>query len=121
VIDITLSSADIKREICNWRVTTDVSLSDHRIIRFKIISDPRKPYEYRNPRSTDWELVSSELACSMRGWDNDIVNTCTIDECAAKIQSSIIKAYEKSCPSKLLPGSRILLIGPLNLEICVME
>jgi hypothetical protein len=28
--------------------------------------------------------------------EKDIVNTCTIDECAAKIQSSIIKAYEKS-------------------------
>jgi hypothetical protein len=96
VIDITLSSADIKREIYNWRVTTEVSLCDHRIIRFKIISDPRKPYEYRNSRSTDWKFFSSKQACSMRGWDKDIVNTCTIDECAAKIQSSIIKAYEKS-------------------------
>jgi hypothetical protein len=47
VIDITLSSSVIKREIYSWRVTTEVSLSDHRIIRFKIISDPRKPYEYR--------------------------------------------------------------------------
>jgi hypothetical protein len=36
----------------------------------------------------------------MRGWDKDIVNFCTIDECAAKIQSSIIKAYKKSCPRK---------------------
>jgi hypothetical protein len=40
----------------------------------------------------------------MRGWDKDIVNTCTIDECAAKIQSSIIKAYEKSCPLKTASG-----------------
>jgi hypothetical protein len=85
VIDITLSPTDIKREIYNWRVPTEVSSSDHLIILLKIISDPRKPYEYRNARSTDWELLSSELACSMRGWDKDIVNTCTIDECAAKI------------------------------------
>jgi hypothetical protein len=75
VIDITLSSTDIKLEIYNWRVTTEVSLSDHRIIRFKIISDPRKLYEYRNPPSTDWQLFSNELACSMQGWDKDIVNT----------------------------------------------
>jgi hypothetical protein len=106
VIDITLTSTDIKREIYNWRVTTEVSLSDHRIIRFKIISDPRKPYEYRNPRcrSTDWELFSKELVCSMRGWDKDNVSTCKIDECAAKIQSSIIKAYEKLCPLKTASG-----------------
>jgi hypothetical protein len=101
VIDITLSSSDIKREIYNWRVTTDVSLSVHRIIRFKIISDPRKPYEYRNPRSTDWEVFSNELAYSMQGWEKYIANTCTIDECAAKIQSSIIKANEKLCPLEL--------------------
>jgi hypothetical protein len=56
----------------------------------------------------------------MRGWDKDIVNTCAIDECAAKIQSSIIKAYEKSCPLKTASrGCRILLIGALNWEIGV--
>jgi hypothetical protein len=38
MIDITLST-DIKREIYNWRVMTEVFLSDHRIIRFKFISD----------------------------------------------------------------------------------
>jgi hypothetical protein len=31
-------------------------------------------------------------------------STITIDECAAKIQSSIIKAYEKSCPLKTAFG-----------------
>jgi hypothetical protein len=34
----------------------------------------------------------------------NIVDTYTIDECAAKIQSSIIKAYEKSCPLKTNSG-----------------
>jgi hypothetical protein len=82
LIDIKLSLSDIKREIYNWIVTTDVSLSDHRIIRFKI----KKPYGYRYPRSTDWELFWNELACSMRGWEKDIVNTCRIDECVAEIQ-----------------------------------
>jgi hypothetical protein len=32
---------------------------------------------------------------------------CTIDECAAKIQSSIIKAYEKSCSLKTTSGVQI--------------
>jgi hypothetical protein len=54
VIDITLSS-------------TDVSLSDHRMICFKIIPDFRKPCKYRNLRSTDWERFSNELAGSMQG------------------------------------------------------
>jgi hypothetical protein len=53
MIDITLPSSDIKGEIYNWKVTTEVFLSDH---SFKIKSDPRKSYEYRNLHFTDWEL-----------------------------------------------------------------
>jgi hypothetical protein len=112
VIDITLSSTDLKREIFYWRVTTKVSLSDHRISRFKIISDPRKLYLYRNPRSTNCELFLKELACLMRGWDKDIVNTCTIDESAAKIQS-----YDNQGICEIMPpqnhfrGAKYSLLG----------
>jgi hypothetical protein len=47
-------------------------------------------YDYF-PRSTYWELFSNELACSMRGWEKGV-------------QSSIIKAYEESCPLKTASG-----------------
>jgi hypothetical protein len=40
----------------------------------------------------------------MRGCDKDIVNTCTVDDYATKIQSSIIKVYEKSYPLKTASG-----------------
>jgi hypothetical protein len=40
VIDLTLSSASIWQEIVNWRVSKEVSLSDHRIIRFRMSADP---------------------------------------------------------------------------------
>jgi hypothetical protein len=69
VIDITLSSTDIKREIYNWRVMTEVSLSDHRIVfvskSYWIPESPINTETY--PCSTDWELFSNELACSMHG------------------------------------------------------
>jgi hypothetical protein len=48
VIDITLSSASIWQEIVNWRVSKEVSLSDHSIIMFRVSVDP-KVHEYKNP------------------------------------------------------------------------
>jgi hypothetical protein len=49
VIDIMLSSASIWQEIVNWRVSKELSLSDHRIIRFIMSADPKILHEYRNP------------------------------------------------------------------------
>jgi hypothetical protein len=43
VIDITLSSASIWQEIVNWMVSKEVSLSDHRIIRFRMPAAPKVP------------------------------------------------------------------------------
>jgi hypothetical protein len=36
-------------------------VSDHRIIRFKMVADPRVPKQYRNPLSTDWSRFKTEL------------------------------------------------------------
>jgi hypothetical protein len=53
VIDITLSSANTWQEIVNWRVSNEVFLSDHRIIRLRMSADPKVPHEYRNSSFTD--------------------------------------------------------------------
>jgi hypothetical protein len=65
VIDNTLASSDIKREIYYWRVTTEVSYYSYY---------PRKPFEYMNPHPTDWEHFSNELACSIRGCEKDTIS-----------------------------------------------
>jgi hypothetical protein len=49
VIDVSFSSNSIWREIIDWRVSIEPSLSDHRIIRFRMTADPRVPKEDRNP------------------------------------------------------------------------
>jgi hypothetical protein len=81
-------------------MTTEVSLSDHRIIRFKII-----PYRYKN-QPLLYRLVAlfkrTGLFDARLG--KDILSTCTIDECAPKIQSTIINAREKSCLLKTASG-----------------
>jgi hypothetical protein len=48
VIDISLASSNIWHEVQNWRVSSEVSLSDHRIIHFEV----RPPYQ-----STNWAIL----------------------------------------------------------------
>ena len=69
VIDISFSSKSICREIIDWRVSCEPSLSDHRIIRFRMATDPKVPQEYRNPVSTDWDHYKRELVGTMGCWE----------------------------------------------------
>jgi hypothetical protein len=74
VINITLSLASIWQEIVNWRVSKEVSLSDHRIIRFRMSADPKVPHEYRNPLSTDWDFYKTELVPGFGAWGGDMLS-----------------------------------------------
>jgi Endonuclease-reverse transcriptase len=100
VIDISLASSNIWHEVRNWRVSSEVSLSDHRIIRFEVSSDIRPPYQYRNPRSTNWELFEEELESRIRGHDTELDGVQAIENSVSVIQKSLVAAYEESCPLK---------------------
>jgi hypothetical protein len=94
VIDITLSSSDLKRDI--------YIIGERRQRYLFLITVLFVSKSYRIPESlmNTGTLVLGALFERTGLFDarleKDIVNTCTIDECAAMIQSSIIKAYEKS-------------------------
>jgi ribonuclease HI len=107
VIDISLSSASIWQEIVDWRVSTEVSLSDHRIIRFRLLADPRVPKEYRNPLSTDWAHYKRVLVSRLDGGECDILTTDDIEDNVKRLQDGIILAYEASCPIRTVkPGQK---------------
>lgn len=61
VIDITLASRSLVDEISDWRVSSDISMSDHRMIKMEIRSDKKAATLKRNPRATDWEKYISVL------------------------------------------------------------
>ncbi|XP_029053760.2 uncharacterized protein LOC114881222 [Osmia bicornis bicornis] len=56
VLDITLGSAKVAQAIRDCRVDEEATLSDHRLITFKLStdSDLRASETYRNPRITCW-------------------------------------------------------------------
>jgi ribonuclease HI len=106
VIDISLSSSAIWQDIVDWRVTREISVSDHRIIRFKMLADPTIPRQYRNPLSTDWTRYKDELAWGLNGWNCNIETTNDIEINVSLMQKAIIAAYEASCPLRTVKPGR---------------
>lgn len=102
VLDITLATNDIAQDVHNWRVSEEVSLSDHRQIRFHIQTDVPEPIYYRNPRTTNWDEYRANLIVRMRG---RIAQIKTIDDVETELtilNSAIMGAYEDACPNRKL-------------------
>jgi hypothetical protein len=91
VFDIPFSLASIWQEIVNWRVSKEVSLSEHRFIRFRMSANSKVPHEYRSLLSTDWDCYKTEL---VSGFGGDILTEDNIENSVNVLQSKIIAVYE---------------------------
>lgn len=105
VIDITLSTSGLRDVISGWRVSEKDPMSDHRQIRFTIMSAKPAVIRRRNPRNTNWKAFEKELD----RWEPDIPNCLNsekdIDDAVLQVESAIMKAFHLTCPSKPV-GSR---------------
>lgn len=61
VIDITLASRKIWSEVTNWGVSSEVSMSDHNHIVFRLGGCSEANALVRNPRKTNWVGYKEEL------------------------------------------------------------
>lgn len=61
VLDLTLCNSTISGSIEKWRVSDEISLSDHRQILFEFATKDIVRETFRNPRKTNWELYDSRL------------------------------------------------------------
>jgi ribonuclease HI len=101
VLDITITSSGLLSYITDWRVLDEVTLSDHRCIRFKIKSLPHVTIKYRNPRKTNWNLYRDVLFNNLVDLKFcKITNVMNLNQYADKLQSAIMAAYHESCKEK---------------------
>lgn len=98
IIDITLASQTISRDIQNWRVDPEVTFSDHKWITFDIKSDIVQPNVFRNPRNTNWESYREQLNALTDLDPKDIMSTKDIDAACNDLNAIIMQSYEVSCP-----------------------
>ena len=101
IIDISIASDGIVDWFGGWKVNETHQFSDHKRIEFEIkISFPiTKPI--RNLEKANWSLFQSRLEENTwkppKSWTR-----VSLDQEAKKIQSTIEKALEEACPTKMV-------------------
>lgn len=100
VLDITLASTFISNYIYNWHVSSEVSMSDHRHIRFDIEASLTQNLKYRNAKLTDWNLYRILLKSELQDLPISIKDEVDLETYSNQFTNLIIKSYENSCPVK---------------------
>lgn len=101
VIDVTLCSAGLETMIKDWRVTDDVTLSDHMYIRFELDMDKPPDIYYRKPTLTNWSTFFRLLQADQRLAANGrLATTEDIDRQVDILNDTLLEAFHKACPLK---------------------
>lgn len=100
VLDITLASRDIAREVRDWRVCQEDSLSDHNTIQFSVEVDDSPPTFRRNPRRTNWPHFAEELVLRLGEGKDYLRTTEEVEDEADRLQEALVGAYEAATPLK---------------------
>ncbi|KAJ8915709.1 hypothetical protein NQ315_000643 [Exocentrus adspersus] len=98
VIDITISNSWSSHLVTNWRVSSEVSMSDHRHILFNLETGTvPEEREYRNPKLTVWSTYKDILSRNV----GPPVRPHTIPQIESSVKNltkAVVHAYEQSCP-----------------------
>ncbi|KAJ8909962.1 hypothetical protein NQ315_014913 [Exocentrus adspersus] len=98
VIDITISNSWSSHLVTNWRVSSEVSMSDHRHILFNLETGTVPvEREYRNPKLTVWSTYKDILSRNV----GPPVRPHTIPQIESSVKNltkAVVHAYEQSCP-----------------------
>jgi ribonuclease HI len=105
VLDITFTTSYMINKINSWHVSDDISLSDHRYIKFNIESQKLQCEAYRNPKKTDWMYFRRFLSDHLLE-PHKIEDSISLNNEANKLEEIIIKAYHASCPVKIKVTNR---------------
>jgi ribonuclease HI len=106
VIDLTFCSTYLKPIICNWHVSKEITLSDHRYIYFGLKTETPTLDSVRIPRLTDWNAYRQSLQLRTETFALNINDTIDLDEHAEKLTSAVIQAFQEGCPVRTRKAKR---------------
>ena len=97
VIDITLATSNIEKEVKNWRVINEHAFSDHRLIQYEIkLYKKNKVKPFRSVKKTNWSEYEEKVSAEME--KIELEEHPDIDKLAEKISETMKSAYEHSSP-----------------------
>ena len=98
VIDITVSTQLISKNIKNWRVDGRPSGSDHQNIHFEINSNIKIDRRFRDPLKTNWKKFQEELEGLTILGEKPIRDTYDLEITAECLHNNILDSYYNNCP-----------------------
>lgn len=107
VLDITFCTEPIEDRIRNWHVEKDVSMSDHRHIRFDFaLTKIRQNESYRNPRATNWGGYRDHLKESLGTIVKSIRSIEQLESAVGDLETHMKNAFLENCPLKTTKSNR---------------
>ena len=98
MIDITICTSEVYPLMHGWRVSEEVSLSDHRYIDFWTEGRGEGLTFYRNVRKTDWKRYRADLKENHTNFPKKYGTPLEIDRAVDRIEKAINRAFEDNCP-----------------------
>ncbi|XP_008206602.1 uncharacterized protein LOC103316162 [Nasonia vitripennis] len=106
VIDITLASRNVWSEVMDWRVSEEVSMSDHQHIVFRLGEQSTLDQLIRNFRKTNWVGYREELKAKVSFFPVTYGAAEDIDHYSRILRDIIISSYENNCVFRLKRPSK---------------
>ncbi|KAJ8961489.1 hypothetical protein NQ318_014737 [Aromia moschata] len=101
VIDLTLCFTELLSRVVSWRVSLEVSLSDHKHIFFELDESTQLIENgCRNPRATQWDLYLEDLKGRLIGIPSRYESEADVEVVLNRLNSAIVESFEANCPLK---------------------
>jgi hypothetical protein len=108
VIDITLASNNASKNIIQWHVSDEITLSDHRYICFSYRTHHKKEMTCRrNPRNTLWDKYQLDLKVELGDAKGGLNSIIDIEFEADNIERAINKAWSANCPENYVVANKV--------------
>lgn len=88
-----LCSRDLTSTVVDWRVSKEPSLSDHRLITFRLANVKPEVRMARNPKNTDWDVKNIKDFPRKYGTNKEL------ELSAEHLRGALITSYERNCPT----------------------
>lgn len=105
IIDLTLATEETSKHISNWHVSSELSCSDHRWIRFDIQVNTLAAVPKRNPRKTDRVQYAVHIGQTLQQAEGPpvIMGTAEIEKQVRVLTDTIMDCYHQTCPLSTPP------------------
>lgn len=102
IIDLTLATKKVEKDISGWEVAQEESFSDHKTINFEIETEKINPIKNRTKKKTDWIKLCVNLEKNIKDINLDIKNHEELETAANQYREAIMKAYKSSNKEKII-------------------